>query len=692
MNKRARRVGGRRAWSRATAVALLVCGGLVVCRGEESRSGGGAVPPDFVLSEAVEWYGNFETAGVIFALPAGLAAEQIGRMRCFLNVGGEWRPAHDLVQVGTFPWFAGSLFWLHPGSNYQVKVVAEDGAGTVLGSWCGEGATRAEPVAPPEAQTLWVATSGDDANAGTREQPLRTLRHALALADAGTTVLVRGGTYYEGQLEFAHNGTAEAPIVLKAWAGEQVLVDGADPELLDAAAWSLSEEGLYHHALTGESRNVSLEEKATGRILRLYPVRSLDELRTRTIRGLGLWSSFGVEGAYHCDGATATLAVPGRLENYRVHVAKQTKAFIIENRRFLQIVGLDIVHMGKGAFATAAMVYDSDDILIQQCRIRLCNSGVWIKAGSDRLTIQDNTFSDVLTNWSFNLMKSGEAGIDGDIETGCAYVDPKYSGRGLVVRRNRIEGLFDGAHVVPVSANDARSNETDFYQNVVESACDDFVEVDGIARNVRVFENRMNRSLSGVSMAQALDGPTFVIYNVLANCGMVRAVQMEGCEGYPFKTNGGVGPEIGSGRMFLYHNTAWTADPESRALLIKNARWVGLTLRNNIWCGRKLGLDIWMAYPSPIDMDYDDLYVEADGAPLVTRAGGSPCATLANVRQSLGFLRHGISANPGFTDAARGEYALKPSSPCVDAGVVLPGINETRTQGKAPDLGAIERP
>jgi hypothetical protein len=261
----------------------------------------------------------------------------------------------------------------------------------------------------------------------------------------------------------------------------------------------------------------------------------------------------------------------------------------------------------------------------------------------------------------------------------------------MVIRRNRMEGLFDGAHVAPAAADDARSNETDFYRNVVENVADDFVEVDGIARNVRVFDNRMNRSLSGVSLAQALDGPTFVVYNVLANCGMVRAAQAEGCEGYPFKTNGGPRPEVGSGPIFLYHNTAWTADPESRALLVKHARWARITFRNNIWCGRKMGFEIWEERPSPMDFDYDDLYVEDPSAPLVQIARRVRCLKLEEVRAKLGHLRHGISADPALADPAQGVYALRDASPCVDAGVVIPGINDVRMQGPAPDLGAFER-
>ncbi len=82
----------------------------------------------------------------------------------------------------------------------------------------------------------------------------------------------------------------------------------------------------------------------------------------------------------------------------------------------------------------------------------------------------------------------------------------------------------------------ARTSETDFYQNEIRDVADDFIETDGYSRNVRIFENQMDGSLSGISLAQALDGPTWVMYNIIANCGVCVATQSGGDWGYPIKT------------------------------------------------------------------------------------------------------------------------------------------------------------
>jgi len=655
------------------------------------------VPADFRLSgeSQVEFYGNFETAGVIASMPSGLPSNRIGRVRCFLNVGGQWQPMHDLVQVNNFPWFATSLFWLKPASRYQVKVVFEDRTGQPLITWYGQGDTRPEPHLAESKDCVYVATMGDDANPGTEQKPFRTLQHAFAVAKAGQTIYVRGGVYYEGQLEFGYNGQTHAPIAVRAYPGERVVIDASDPDAMDPAGWTAVGDRIYSRPYAFVTMNACVETKDGSRVVRLFPVKTLEELKTRTINagqdqgGKLSFEKMGIEGAVFCDGRMAYIAVPEPLEQYRVRLPQQNRAIVIEHRRNIQIEGLEINYFGQGEYNTAVFVYNSTDILIQNCRFNYDASFVYVKGQTDRLTIQDCAFKDAILEWPFGYMK-GASGIAGYFEGGTVNVDAKYSGRGLVFRRNRIENVFDGAHLTPWTEDDARTQETDFYQNYIDGCIDDFIEVDGFARNVRIFDNFMNRSLSGVSLAQALDGPTFVVYNVIANCGMVPAAQREENYGYPFKTNGGPQADIGSGPIFFYHNTAWTQDPNSRAMLVKRARWKKITLRNNIWCGRKLGFEVWEELPSPMDFDYDNLYVAEPGAPLVLRAYRTKYMTLEEVRDKLKYLQHGISADPQFADPENNVFTLKPESPCVDAGIVVPGINDQRILGAAPDMGAYE--
>jgi hypothetical protein len=69
------------------------------------------------------------------------------------------------------------------------------------------------------AKTYFVSSSGSDASAGTVANPLKTIKKAASLVNAGDTVLVEGGTYMEENIQPKSSGTANAMIVFKPQAG-----------------------------------------------------------------------------------------------------------------------------------------------------------------------------------------------------------------------------------------------------------------------------------------------------------------------------------------------------------------------------------------------------------------------------------------------------------------------------------------
>ncbi|WFE92919.1 LamG-like jellyroll fold domain-containing protein [Micromonospora sp. WMMD987] len=80
---------------------------------------------------------------------------------------------------------------------------------------------------PPGAVVLVVATDGDDADPGTLDRPLRTIQRAHDLAQPGTTIAVRGGTYAPtSTIKILKDGTSYHPITLTNYQGEKVVIDG----------------------------------------------------------------------------------------------------------------------------------------------------------------------------------------------------------------------------------------------------------------------------------------------------------------------------------------------------------------------------------------------------------------------------------------------------------------------------------
>ena len=71
-------------------------------------------------------------------------------------------------------------------------------------------------------RTWVVATTGNDAGAGTLGSPFRSIQRAANVANTGDTVLVRGGVYHE-TVHPLHNG-----VTFQNYGGESVTVSGAD--------------------------------------------------------------------------------------------------------------------------------------------------------------------------------------------------------------------------------------------------------------------------------------------------------------------------------------------------------------------------------------------------------------------------------------------------------------------------------
>ena len=83
---------------------------------------------------------------------------------------------------------------------------------------------------PVPSGALFVSPSGSNSNAGTQAAPFKTLNFALTKAKAGSTVVMRGGTYREGASGYSVGGTyyviQPTNVSIQAYPGETVWMDG----------------------------------------------------------------------------------------------------------------------------------------------------------------------------------------------------------------------------------------------------------------------------------------------------------------------------------------------------------------------------------------------------------------------------------------------------------------------------------
>ncbi|MCX5528533.1 right-handed parallel beta-helix repeat-containing protein [Streptomyces bobili] len=129
------------------------------------------------------------------------------------------------------------------------------------------GAAYAAPPAPHRvadggqllAAELYVAATGSDSNPGTITAPLKTIQRAVDLAQAGTTIQVRGGTYAPStNIQLLKSGTADQPITLRGYNNERVVIDGENmPYTPGAVGSSIPRSGRGAVHIEGEHWRLS---------------------------------------------------------------------------------------------------------------------------------------------------------------------------------------------------------------------------------------------------------------------------------------------------------------------------------------------------------------------------------------------------------------------------------------------------
>jgi len=622
-------------------------------------------PKQAVLAAAsLELYGTFNAMGVIISISStdDPDIDAIAHVEYRISGGGGYHQGFPPTRI-TDTRFVGSLFWLNPGTAYDVRVTFNDPDGDPLDGTVlsGSSSTRTELTIPTPSHSYYVSTSGSG-TACSLAAPC-SLTEGLSQAQPGEEVVLRGGVYDQGGITIPRSGFAGAPIIIRSYQGEKGILDGADPS---SFVWAAQGNSIYRTTV-----NVADTFLVTADNERLLPYRSLNDLQNL------IWSIPG----FYTEGTTLYVHLAGDTDpnSAAMVISRFDNAFYVE-QNYIYFLNLTFRHYGVGECCPKAIYFNNaSDNLVQGCTFAINNLGIGIKRDSHRNVIQDNLFYDTIFQWPWQAFYEGQVPFGGG---GVRFFDPT-DGRGTIIRRNTFHDLFDGFGACPDSTS-AVTNETDVYENLVYNAGDDGIETDGRCSNVRIWRNTFHDVLMGISLAPVYDGPVFAIRNLIYHTGAGNNGGIY--TGSPFKFNSGY---AGSGPMYLFHNTADAVltNPRSNGLYVKApGTWKLIYARNNIWAGTDYSMENYNT-SQPINLDYDNLW--NDGSNNLVRWENIRYASLVAFTAATGQEPHGVNVEPGFTEPANGNYTLDSQSGLVDAGVLIPGINDDYS-GTAPDIGAFE--
>ncbi len=604
---------------------------------------------------------TFNNIGIDVTLSAAPAAgSTISASFSSIKGAQTWRDCHPLAQTATNR-FSGSIFGLEAGIRYLVRIrtsfTASERIDTV--------ATRADAF-PSSAGTVYhVAKNGSDANSGTSvSQALASLAKALSLAQAGATILLHEGHYHES-ITIPRSGTQTNPICIRNAPGETVVLDGRDTAF--KPSWTLYNQtaNIYRTACTKRPRFAYLNGQ------HLFCSPSLNDLVSNT------WK---MPSGYFCDGQWMYIRLPHTgvpVTTDTVAIPAFTTGITCTGRQYIQLRGLEICYYGLGEYSRGIYLDGSSNNLIDSCFFHHSGIGVAFKRASNTNTIQNCRFTESpIDTWTWSAVKEGtgyyEAG--GVVVYGSSTVNS-----GNVIRNNHFFHMFDGSHLF--SEDDAGPTlNLDFYNNVVEYINDDCIETDGAGTNCRIYNNTFRSFLTGVSVAPAAIGPTWIIRNLFTGWET-----HDGYVGYPVKFN--VDSDLGTYWVYMYHNTCYTSAAGQPGFLFKDySDWHNVISRNNIFTGTDYALQS-RSTQNPVDFDYDALYTSASGR--FIDWANSKYTTLAAFSGATGQEKHAITGNPTFINTQSGDFRLQESSPLIDKGVFIPNINDHFT-GNGPDIGKYE--
>jgi hypothetical protein len=243
---------------------------------------------------------------------------------------------------------------------------------------------------------------------------------------------------------------------------------------------------------------------------------------------------------------------------------------------------------------------------------------------------------------------------------------------GAIVRDNNVHNFFNGIYTGSSGAleNSELAFDADIYQNYIHRVSDDALEPEGACINQRFRNNTVDRSFIYISLAPVTQGPAWILRNTFTN----------------FTGRGIKFADNSDGIVLIYHNTGWTSAPNiNGADLITSIH--NVVMRNNIFQSTGYSFAEVPTGSTANDWNNDNWYTTRGVTGPHFKWENVNFDTISALCAASDLECNGYESLPGFTNPMGGDFTLLLSSPNIDRGVVLPGINDNFS-GNAPDVGA----
>ena len=627
----------------AAIIAVFISGLFISRVGNQNQIGD--------VENPLSLYPNIETIGVVLKganLPktAQLMYRQTGE--------AIWYNGHPLVRIPDGR-LVGSLFGLSPATSYEVKVL--NGSTEFTGSIT----TQPNEVQFIPSVILHVNDDAQSGGDGSVNSPFKTIQDAVNHAAPGTQVLVADGIYREA-VTFPASGTESNWIQVKA-EGSGAILDSS--ETLTGKIWRPHSKSRVWFMKIGSPIGYLARDQR-----RFYKYDDLSGLLQS--RGHGKVS---INEGWYLEPSTLRLYIRSLDDpsNHNWQLPQLNHAFDANSRDWLWIEGFEMRFYGTRTDGCGVCTLNASHVVIRKNRIHNMQLGIFINwngsesQGNDTRIEYNEIYDPFVNEFPWQATKGSSMEGTGIVIRGHI---------GAIVRNNEIHNYFNGIYTGS-SAKDAIENpavafDADIYNNYIHDISDDGLEPEGACVNQRFRNNTIDRMLIGVSLAPITQGPTWVLRSTFTN----------------FTSSPIKWASNPDGMVFIYHNTSWTNAANLNAMSMITPVHNSV-MRNNIFQGNRFAFEEPFVGSIGNDWNNDNWYT--------TRTLDNPhfkwekidYLTIAKLCTATKLECKGYETPPGLTNPRAGDFTLLSSSPNIDRGVLIPGINDNFT-GNAPDVGAYE--
>jgi MYXO-CTERM domain-containing protein len=428
-----------------------------------------------------------------------------------------------------------------------------------------------------------------------------------------------------------------------------------------------------------------------------------DEIRVLA----GTYPATSTDGIHGTDALPIVLRADDPAAKPVIDGAMAGAAMYLNDAAYVVIDGFEVRNGGDDAGGHGIYLRASSHVTVR-------NSFIHDNGHEDILVSKGAEFSGGLVAAGFHLIEDNDiadlvhetcVGASNTACSGQTYTGIKQDnnpGGGTVIRRNEIHGhvdnispcgdevdgrdLAEGSPVLALlGAGPWGNHDLEIYDNTVEDARDDGMELDGICVNARVYRNTIHNAQNPFSAAPVMPGPYFFVRNVVTGSW--------GDAGFKMNTSGN--SAVPSRHVFVYQNTFARSD---KGTLINlwfavegdhNVPLHDVVFRNNVFSAPLGGQATNASNHGMEQPSFDgNVWWTTDTTNVFSWWNGSAndhYDSFAAFQTGASTEAHGAFGEPGLG----ADYVPTKGALVVDRGLLIPGINDGFA-GAAPDVGAFE--